>query len=113
MTRQREKEFRLLGAAKVGMQIYGDTSGVRFVSTSPLNFFLLHGHNNSTREIYGRPGISEVLALSEIEESPGRLLSACVDSHLPLTENNHHTEVAYFGRAYSEPLQDATFYNMQ
>lgn len=38
-------------------------------------------------------------------EAPGRLLSSCVESQMPLVQNNRYAKAAYLGIAHFDPLQ--------
>lgn len=71
-----------------------------------LTLWLLHGCKTPRGwGIYGQPHFSEVSALSQIREAPRSLLSASVRSQWSPAQNNPGTKGAYFGAAYSAPLQ--------
>ena len=58
---------------------------------------LLHGHNNSPRKhIYGLPHFLEVSTSNKTRETPGRLFSASIGSHLPLAQNNPPCQSSIF-----------------
>lgn len=70
-------------------------------------FCLLQVHKTSLGEgIYGSPLFSEVSAFIQEKEGSGRLISALIDSHLPLAQNNSYTNLVYFGMAYFSPLYE-------
>lgn len=46
-----------------------------------------------------------LISQSQRRKAPRNLLYATVDSHFPLTQNNPHAKVAYFGGACFEPPQ--------